>query len=108
MEIFTAFISEYGTMILYTLLTAIAGFIGTAVKKVYTKYVNNKVKQDVAKTVVRAVEQIYKDLHGEEKLDMALDFFADMLNEQGITITELEMRMLLEAAVNEFNEKVKE
>jgi hypothetical protein len=46
-------------------------------------------------------------LHGEEKLDMALGFASEMLTEQGITITELELRMLLEAAVGEFNEAFK-
>ena len=67
------FISEYGTTILYAILTAIAGYLGIVIKKMYEKYINDKTKKDVAKTVVQAVEQIYKDLHGEEKLNKALE-----------------------------------
>ena len=103
MEFIKLFISEYGTTILYAVLTALAGYIGIFAKKLYTKYVNDKTKQAVAKTVVQAVEQIYKDLHGEEKLNKALEVASEMLAEKGITITDLEMRMLIEAALAEFN-----
>lgn len=103
MEFIKLFISEYGTTILYAVLTALAGYIGIVAKRLYTKYVNDKTKQAVAKTVVQAVEQIYKDLHGEEKLNKALEAASEMLAEKGITITDLEMRMLIEAALAEFN-----
>ena len=103
MEFIKLFISEYGTTILYAVLTALAGYIGIFAKKLYTEYVNDKTKQAVAKTVVQAVEQIYKDLHGEEKLNKALEAASEMLAEKGITITDLEMRMLIEAALAEFN-----
>lgn len=103
MEFIKLFISEYGTTILYAVLTALAGYTGIVAKRLYTKYVNDKTKQAVAKTVVQAVEQIYKDLHGEEKLNKALEAASEMLAEKGITITDLEMRMLIEAALAEFN-----
>lgn len=103
MDFIKLFISEYGTTILYAILTALAGYIGIVAKRLYTKYVNDKIKQAVAKTVVQAVEQIYKDLHGEEKLNKALEAASEMLAEKGITITDLEMRMLIEAALAEFN-----
>ena len=103
MDFIKLFISEYGTTILYAILTALAGYIGIVAKRLYTKYVNDKTKQAVAKTVVQAVEQIYKDLHGEEKLNKALEAASEMLAEKGITIIDLEMRMLIEAALAEFN-----
>lgn len=103
MELFNEFVSVYGTTILYSVLTAIAGYLGIAVKNLYQKYVNDKTKKDVVKTCVSAVEQLYKDLHGEEKYGKAVEAAADMLAEKGITITELEIRMLIEAAVSEFN-----
>ena len=103
MEFIKLFISEYGTTILYAILTALAGYIGIVAKRLYTKYVNDMTKQAVAKTVVQAVEQIYTDLHGEEKLNKALEAASEMLAEKGITITDLEMRMLIEAALAEFN-----
>ncbi len=103
MEFFNQFINEYGTTILYTILTALAGYLGIWVKSLYTKYINDKTKQDVVKTCVSAVEQLYKDLHGEEKYNMVVESVSDMLEEKGITITELELKMLIEAAVGEFN-----
>lgn len=104
MDIFTQFINEYGTTILYTILTALAGYIGIWVKSLYTKYINDKTKQDVVKTCVSAVEQLYKDLHGEEKYNKVVESVSEMLMEKGITITDLELKILIEAAVGEFNE----
>ncbi len=104
MEFLKNFINEYGTAILYALLTALAGYLGVWVKQLYTKYINDKTKQAVAKTVVQAVEQLYNNLNGEEKLEKALESASDMLTEKGINITDLELRMLIEAAVSEFND----
>ena len=101
---FEEFVKAYGVEIIMSVLTAIAGFLAVAVKNLYTKYINDKTKKDVVKTVVRGVEQIYKDLHGEEKLDKAIESASEMLNEKGITITEFELTMLIEAAVGEFND----
>ncbi len=52
MEFIQEFISQYGTTILYAVLTAIAGYLGIVVKRIYEKYINDKTKQAVAKTVV--------------------------------------------------------
>ena len=52
---------------------------------------------------VGLVEQVYKDLHGDEKLNEALTAASAMLAEKGITITDLELRVLIEAALAEFN-----
>lgn len=104
---FAEFINQYGTQILYLIFTGIAGYIGIVVKNVYTKHINDKTKADVAKTVVKFVEQVYKDLHGDEKLNAALASASEMLAEKGITVSELEMRVLIEAALAEFNEAFK-
>lgn len=101
---FAEFINQYGMQILYTIITAIAGYIGIAIKNVYTKYINDKTKQKVAKSAVQFVEQVYKDMHGEEKLNEALNAASEMLAEKGITVSDLEMRVLIEAAVSEFND----
>lgn len=103
MEFITMFINEYGTAILYAILTALAGYLGIWVKQLYTKYINDKTKEAVVKTCVKAVEQLYKDLHGEEKYQEVVEAAAAMLNEKGITVTDLELKMLIESAVCEFN-----
>ena len=101
---FNEFLSTYGMKILGAILTALAGYLGVVIKNLCQKYLNDKTKQDVAKTCVKAVEQIYKDLHGEEKFNKALECISDMLAEKGITVSEIEMKMLIESAVAEFNE----
>ena len=101
---FAEFINQYGMTILYAILTAIGGYLGVVVKNLVNKYLTDRTKRDVAKTVVQAVEQIYKDLHGDEKLDMALSAAAEMLTEKGIHASDLELRMIIEAAVAEFND----
>ena len=103
----TNFFNLYGNDILYLIVTAVVtgvcGWLGVQVKALADKYLNDKTKKDVAKTVVQAVEQVYKDLHGKEKLDKAIESASEMLSEKGIVVTELELRMLIEAAVAEFN-----
>ncbi len=101
---FAEFINQYGLQIMYAIITAIAGYIGIVVKNLVTKYLNDKTKRDVAKIAVQFVEQVYKDIHGEEKLAEALVAASEMLAEKGISVTDLELRVLIEAAVAEFNE----
>ena len=103
MDFIKMFISEYGTALLYLVVTGVFAYLGTQVKALFDKYLDDKIKRDVAKTVVQAVEQVYKDLHGEEKLNEALKAASEMLAEKGIAFSELEMKMLIEAAVSEFN-----
>ena len=100
---FIEFINQYGMEILYTIVMAIAGYVGIVIKNLATKYINDKTKRDVAKTAVQFVEQVYKDLHGEEKLNAAFAAASEMLSEKGIYVSDLEMKVLLEAAVAEFN-----
>lgn len=104
------FLNEYG--ILSMVITAVVGAVGTALglffKRLYTNTIGDKIKLDtvkeIARVVVKFVEQVYKDIHGEEKMEEALKAFAEMLNNKGITISELEMRVYLESALAEFNE----
>lgn len=104
------FLNEYG--ILSMVITAVVGATGTALglffKRLYTNTIGDKIKLDtvkeIARVVVKFVEQVYKDIHGEEKLEKALEAFAEMLNNKGITISDLEMRVYLESALAEFNE----
>lgn len=105
MESVINFLNEYG--ILSAILTAVASALGVLAKKLWDKTVGDKIKEDtkkdVAKIVVRYVEQVYKDIHGKEKLDKALEAFSEMLSQKGITISDLEMRVYLESALASFN-----
>lgn len=98
------FIQNYGMEIISTIILAIAGYIGIAIKSIYKKFIDDKIKEKVVKTVVKAVKQIYSDLNGEEKLEKAVENISEMLTEKGIAATELEVRMLIESAVEEMKE----
>ena len=102
------FLTQYGMTIMYALLTAAAGAAGTWIGRIYKKYIDDKTKQSVVTTCCRAVEQIYKDLKGQEKYDKAVEAITEMLSVKGITITDIEVRMLIEAACREFSGKAKE
>ena len=103
MEFVQDFINTYGSTIIYTILTAIAGYVGIVIKNIYHKYVDDKTKKEVVKTCVLAIEQIYTELHGREKLDKCLEYASEILNEKGVFITDIELRLLIESAVKEFN-----
>lgn len=84
--------------------TGVVGWVGVQVKNLAQKWLDTRTKREVAYTCVQAVEQIYKTLDGPEKKEKAVANISEMLAEKGIQITELEIEMLLEAAVKEFND----
>lgn len=89
-----------GKAILYALGIALS-VLGFYAKNLISRYLNDKTKRSVAKTVVSAVEQLYKDLDGTEKYSKAVRRVKELLDARGITIGELEVKMLIEAAVND-------
>lgn len=105
MELFLQFINDYGTTILYTILTALFGYFGIIAKKYFDKWFETKEKKEVAKEVVRFTAQVYKALHGDEKFAKAMEAMSQILAQKGIYITELEMQVLIEAAVAEFKKE---
>ena len=97
------FISQYGTQIIYTALTVIFGALAMAAKRLAKKVLDSKEKKQVAREVVMFVEQVYKNSHGEEKLNAALETAKEMLAERGIVFYELEMRVMIESVLGEMN-----
>lgn len=97
------FLSQYLTQIIVIIVVAISTWLGTQAKNLYKKYITTKIKQSVAHTVVRFVEQVYVDIHGAEKLEKAMEKASAILSKYGILIDKEELVALIEAAVNEFN-----
>lgn len=96
---FLEMIDLYGMELIGLLLVMLFGTFGLAAKRL----LDTPVKQLLAKAVVRFVEQVYKELHGEDKLNAALNTLSQLLAQRGIHATEQEMTVLLEAAVAELN-----
>ncbi len=97
------FLKQYGFEFLSTIILALIGFIGVRIRALYEDHVKDKTKRQVVKDCVKMVEQVYKDIHGAEKLAKAKESILTILNEKGIVISELEMDVLIEAAVQEIN-----
>lgn len=94
------------------ILEGLQGIIGIVitvllafVRKKYSQYVNTETKQKLVNDVVYYTEQVFKTLHGKEKLDKAKTTLITLLNEKGINFTEEELNVLIESAVNQLNLK---
>lgn len=101
----------YGTTIIEAILsvitagaTAIAGYLALQLKNYISTKKENDTIEKIVKVAVQAGEQMYKDYHGEEKLNLVLEGTSEMLAEKGIQISEFELKWLIESAVGEFNE----
>ncbi len=93
--------------ILVTLFTVIITYVATRLKKKFEEYINTDAKQKIVKMVVNATEQLYKNLDGEQKLIKAKENIIALIKEKGLSITELEMDMMIEEVVNNFNQILK-
>lgn len=90
--------------ILATFLTGLFTYIGTRLKNAYEQKVNTETAKVVVENAVRFVEQVYKDLHGKEKLEKAVEQVSQVLASKGINLSEAEINMLIESAVYGLNE----
>lgn len=88
--------------ILATIITAVASFIGMSIKKAYTKYVDTKTKKEIVDSTVKYIEQIYKGvmISNEDKLSKAKEKALEWLNSKGLKISDIELDILIESAVN--------
>lgn len=98
----TEFLSTYGTTILYALLSAAATALGAWIGSIYKSKVTDETKRKVVKTCCKAVEQLYKDLDGPAKYVKACEAIEEMLAKQNITISALEIEMLIEEVCYDF------
>ena len=100
------FLTQYGFELIATIATTFFGFLGIVLKNIFKKYLDEKTKKEVAKTVVTAVEQMYAELTGDERYEKAMESMSEMLEQKGIAATELEIKMLIESAVKEMNSNI--
>lgn len=101
---FAEFINTYGMEILTAILGVVFTALGYVLKNLVKKFLDDNTKLTIATVCVQFVEQVYKGLHGQEKLNAALERAAELLYEKGIKFSVIEMETLIEAAVAEFNE----
>ena len=100
---FAEIINQYGAQLIGTMLVSIFGVFGMLIRQMVAKYLDTDTKRTMAKIVVQFVEQTYKDLHGAEKLDQDMTTLSELLAQKNVKASACEMRVLIEAAVAEFN-----
>lgn len=102
-EIMPSLLSLVGTIV-----AVLLGYAGVEIKKLYKKYVNTQVEKDVVNSTVKYVEQIYTDIHGEDKLNEALKQASSILQEKGIQVSQDQLKTLIESAVYGMNQGIKD
>ena len=101
---FEFFVYTYGPTLVGALLCAIMGSLGFAAKRLYEKRINTEEKKSIARTVASYVQQVWKDIHGPEKMAKALEAAEELLKKKNINFNASEMRVYIEAALAEFND----
>lgn len=91
---------------LYTVIMAVISYVGIFIKKFLDDTYKVLVKKETVNIVCKAVEQLYSECSGDEKLDKALSIAREMLQEKGISVGDLELRMLIECSVNSIEKGV--
>lgn len=96
------------------LIVVIASCVGIATKSVVSflkkKGIISKLQseKEIVKIVVNAVEQIYKEASGSEKLEVAKKEAVKLANQKGIKVTEEQLETLIESSVREMKKEVKQ
>ena len=89
--------------VIITGITAFLSYLGVAIKNKVVAKIDTETKKNLLETTVKYVEQVYKDLHGAEKLEMAINKAEVLFKEKGIKIGKVELEMMIEEVVNNIN-----
>lgn len=85
------------------ILTAIAGYLATKIKVFFDSKIDKDNQERLLEFIaatVEFVEQIGIDLRPEEKFELAKSKILIWINQKGITVTEDELEVLIEAFVH--------
>lgn len=88
---------------LFTIVTAVMSYLGVKAKQRLDASEMEKTKKEVVEMCVKATEQLFKNYTSSEKYNECVKAATDMLEKKGISINDLELKYLIEAAIAEFN-----
>lgn len=103
MENFLELLIQALVPVLATIVTAAVAYLTAKIKQktaVEIEKINDDTKRMVIEKVVAYVEQTAKDMANTEKFQLAIDKASKWLEEKNIPITETEITVLVESAVN--------
>ena len=87
-----------------TIVGAVATYIGIRVKALFEEKIDTEKKEKIVEVSIRYINQIYKNLDGPAKFEKAKEVILEQLNEKGLSITELELTVMIESTVNAFKD----
>lgn len=100
MKLILDFLNQYGISLIHTIFVAILSYISLEIKKIYKHHITNKTKKEVIIFVCHAINELYPNESGENKLNLAITNAKQILTEKGITISDLELRMYIAGTVH--------
>ncbi len=83
-----------------TILTAILGYVGLQIKNIYQEFIQDRTKKEIVEKTVEYVEQTCKGLSCDEKKNKALEKSLEWMEEKKLNISDTELEILIESAVN--------
>ena len=103
---------EIINILLPHILEAVGVIIGVVFYNLIKKYSktiqrlsDNEVIRNIIEHTVEYVEQVFKDIHGKDKLNEAKTKIIKILNDKGIKLTDEEIEILIESAVKQMNDR---
>ena len=82
------------------ILTAIASYVAIKIKNTLELKATDETKQMIAKKVVAYIDQTMKEAAGGDKFNNAIITASQWLAERKIDVSEIELKILIESAVN--------
>ena len=102
MKIINEFINQYGVTFIHSVVALIISYVSIVAKNIYKNYINDRTKKEVVKMVCQAINQLYPNASGSDKLNQAIINTKEILMEKGIILSDLELRMYIEYTVRCF------
>ena len=93
-------ISNNIIQIFSAIITGVIGYLGFRIKNLYQEYIQDKLKKEIVDKTVKYVEQTCKDVTCEEKKRKALEKSLEWMKEKKINVSDTELEILIESAVN--------
>lgn len=99
-------VKEIISQFLPILIEIIITMIGGVAVSYFKKKIKSEETMQIVKSVVKATEQIHKDIHGHDKLYSAEVRAKRILESKGISLPDFELTSLIESAVHDLNSQL--
>ena len=106
MKYIISFFNQYSLSLIHSITAITISYISIKFKNILLKHSNNKIKNEVITMVCRAINQLYPNESGTNKLNLAINNIQEILKEKNITVSNLELRMYIEGNVSLINNEL--